>query len=528
MDKIELRIAEAHEWLAQDQYPHGEWGRCEATNPTDDVRDMETSRIKPNVFTSSQAILSLISTGYKNNKTYDSFFAWLQELRSENGYWTSASGSRFPSGKDRGWSEVKNIRHTAKVLDLLMLRDEFVPADAAIIHEILRSQCENGAFPQHSEGAPDVWSTAYVMNMIIRCLNAENIHKSLPRRIKTEDWALTLRSHLQRARAWLCSELSEKGLWCTNQRDQVWITEAILSEIGGDLLFHRPDICVKVADQLINAAAKRAVAVWSLLIVLPVLTSIQQKKVLKLVESTPNQEMPSDTFEVSSYLKLLWLAKCPHMLSYYLANAAGHESALNRWAAWDTTEYAAWCVTQANKEIRQGDVSLRESPANKAEAWVSVVHLLNTFKKQIEESRGWELLWNNDGEPRDERSVQVAFWNVARPLSDRKGFLVREPETGAGPVDFSFANGFHTQLHIEFKLASSSRLEHGLDVQLPAYMTATSVDSAFYVIVGYSEDDEKIFIELAEAFEKLNDRNPYIFISIVYVDAKRRVSASRR
>jgi hypothetical protein len=529
MDRIELKITEARDWLAQDQYPHGEWGRCEATNPTDDVRALELSRIKPNIFTSSQAVLSLLSTGFSKHESYKAFFSWLQELRSDNGYWTSAGGSRIPSGKNRGWSEVKNIRHTAKALDLLMLRGEFVPADAAIVHEILGSQCENGAFPQHPGSASDMWSTAYVINMIIRCLYSDNLHKSLPRKTKTEDWAVTLRSHLDRARAWLCSELSDQGLWCTDQKDPIWITEALLSEIGGDLSIHRPDVCEKVANQLLEPAAPgRAVAIWALLLVLPALSADQQRQVLQLVAEAHSQDMPVDTFDVSSYLKVLWLARCPHILSYYVGAAEGHESALTRWAPWDTTEYAAWCVTRANEELSQGNTPLREIPANKAEAWMSVTHLINAFRTQIEESRGWELLWNKDEKPRDERSAQIAFLNVAGPLAEKRGLLFREPETGAGPVDFSFANGFHIQVHLELKLASNSRLEHGLGVQLPSYMAGAGVDSAFYVVVGHNEDDQKTYIELSEKFRELKKKNPYIFISLVYIDAKRRASASKR
>lgn len=528
MEKLDLKILEAHDWLAHDQYPHGEWGKCEAFNPTDDFRDMEISRIKPNIFTSSQAVLSLLSTGFARHEIYEVFFRWLHGLRREDGYWTSASGSRIPSGRDRGWSEVRNLRHTSKALDLLMLTNEFVPADAAIVQEILDAQCENGAFAQHPGSVPDLWSTAYVMNMIIRCLHADNLHKSLPRKTTMDDWAVILRNHLDKARAWLCSELSEQGVWGIDQKDPLWITEALLSEVGGDLSIHRPDLCQKVAYRLLDRAAPdRALGIWGLLLILPVLSAQHQQRVLNLLDGAQSEKLPAYTFEVTSYLKVLWLAKCPHILSYYVRSATGHESALTKWAPWDTTEYTTWCIKMADTEQHRGSIRLHEMPANKAEAWLAVTYLINAFRIQIEQSRGWELLWSPDQKPRNERSAQIAFWNVAGPLTEGRGLLVREPETGIGPVDFSFANGFHTQVHLEFKLASNSRLEHGFGVQLPSYMAAADVDSAFYVVIGYDEEDSRTFRALYEKFSELKNKNPHIFISLEYVDARRRESASR-
>ena len=102
MSQFNLKLIKSQEWLVSDQYSHGEWGRCEVKNPTEAKRSFEDSRIKPNVFTSSQAILSLLTTGYKDKSVYDNFFSWLNKLRNVEGNWTSASGSLIPSGKYRG------------------------------------------------------------------------------------------------------------------------------------------------------------------------------------------------------------------------------------------------------------------------------------------------------------------------------------------------------------------------------------------------------------------------------------------
>jgi hypothetical protein len=106
-------------------------------------------------------------------------------------------------------------------------------------------------------------------------------------------------------------------------------------------------------------------------------------------------------------------------------------------------------------------------PASKVQAWAAVLHVLGEFRREVEFGRGWELLWNGS-KHREEKAVQVAFSTVARPLCTGMGVsMSREPETGRGPVDFSFNNGVRVRVHLEFKNTDSSRLMHGLDIQVP-------------------------------------------------------------
>lgn len=159
---VDANLARAREWLLSDQYSYGEWGRCESNDPTADLRDYSVSKIKPNLFISCQAALALESTGNEDRSSVVRFFDWLGKLRdSESGFWTSASGAQVPMGGFRGWSEVKNVRHTAKALDMYLLRGIFTPGDAPVLHQLLEFQANDGSFPQHPSGSSDLWSTAY-------------------------------------------------------------------------------------------------------------------------------------------------------------------------------------------------------------------------------------------------------------------------------------------------------------------------------------------------------------------------------
>ncbi len=97
-------------WLSQDQYEYGEFGKHEIVNPTDLPRTFEVSLMKPNIFSSLYAYYALASTGAVTEKTETALNGWLSNIRSEDGYWTSASGVLLPFDKSIGWARNKNLR----------------------------------------------------------------------------------------------------------------------------------------------------------------------------------------------------------------------------------------------------------------------------------------------------------------------------------------------------------------------------------------------------------------------------------
>jgi len=183
---------------------------------------------------------------------------------------------------------------------------------------------------------------------------------------------------------------------------------------------------------------------------------------------------------------------------------------------------------QANDMIERGVRHAVEAPATKAEIWLSVLHLVDEFRHEIEQQRGWENLWVSGEERRDERAVQVSFNTIVRPLARQLGIAMqREVETGRGPVDFEFGNGVAARVHVEFKLADHHHLMHGIEHQLPAYMRAENADSALFICVGFDDEDRRAFERVVAGAQTMQRENPDIFLRAEYIDAQRRSGASR-
>jgi hypothetical protein len=416
-------------------------------------------------------------------------------LRDDEGYWRSAAGSMVPIGGARGWSSTINIRHTAKCLDLLLLQERFRGSDAEVFQYVLRSQAADGSFPQVAGGHSDLWATAYVMNLLLRAQSDVAVRFTTPLREDPEHWHTELRTKLSRARDWMCSRLGSHGLWEIPGFDPQWTSRAVVAEIGGDLSINRPDVSSSVGNRLSERALTDLdpVSLWGLLLVLSSLREDLQANVVGAVGSINRKpDFEADTLTASCLLRLLRLSSDPSLLTYYKQRSLGHESCLPSWAPWAEDKYKKWCVRRAS-EARYQAGAISKNPKSKADAWAAVLSIIDAFRREVERGRGWELLWDGD-KHREERAAQVAFFTTARPLCAQLGILLsREPETGRGPVDFSFANGLRARIHVEFKLTDSSRLMHGLENQLPEYAVAEDVDSAIYVCVGFDDAGPKRF-----------------------------------
>lgn len=110
-------------------------------------------------------------------------------------------------------------------------------------------------------------------------------------------------------------------------------------------------------------------------------------------------------------------------------------------------DYEKWCVVNARLGLASGIRPIpTKAPKNDSDAWLSIVAIIEQFRHGIEYNRGWELLCS-DSYPRDENAIQVAFYNFVEPLTRNLGIrLIREPETGRGPVDFELSNGISTRV----------------------------------------------------------------------------------
>jgi hypothetical protein len=186
-----------------------------------------------------------------------------------------------------------------------------------------------------------------------------------------------------------------------------------------------------------------------------------------------------------------------------------------------------WYDAGANLAYAVAEPKLPETPD---EFCRFVESMLATFAKYVETHReGWENLWIDARTPRKERHVQAALRTFLFLICRAADIdLSAEPNTGRGPVDFKFSQGFRRKALAEVKLIRATAYWHGLDSQTPAYMEAEDASCAFYVSVGFRSSDltdsRKKLVE--EKSQKLSHRLG-VQITPIFVDARRKPSASK-
>lgn len=147
------------------------------------------------------------------------------------------------------------------------------------------------------------------------------------------------------------------------------------------------------------------------------------------------------------------------------------------------------------------------------------------FKKMIEDNRMSDLLYYQD-KFKGEKTVQRLFILMADAYCKISNIdLSPEDDYGMGPVDFKLSSGYRRKVLLEVKLAKSSQLMHGLEVQLPAYLKAESTTKGIYMVVMTDKNDEQI---VKNFWKKAAGSNlsKSLQENIIVIDARKRKSAS--
>ncbi|SRR6266508_16267 len=159
--------------------------------------------------------------------------------------------------------------------------------------------------------------------------------------------------------------------------------------------------------------------------------------------------------------------------------------------------------------------------------WIGA--LVDRFAHAVEHSDLWWVLWNDElPKPRKEKIVQAIagqMWALLCELADVD--ISREANMGRGPVDFKFSAGWKRRTLIEVKLMSSRKLRQGAEAQLPEYMNSERISCAYYVCVGFtddelSEDRKKRVRQMCEAYEAQSGYT----VTPRFIDARPKDSAS--
>ena len=154
----------------------------------------------------------------------------------------------------------------------------------------------------------------------------------------------------------------------------------------------------------------------------------------------------------------------------------------------------------------------------------TVQAVLEEFKELVEDNNLWELLWYGT-EPRHERAAQLLFFAVSNVLCAVNDVDI-SPETnsGGGPVDFKFSTGYRGRVLVEMKL-SKGQVVHGYQKQLERYKQAAKTEAGVFVVIDVGGMQGKL--RTIQRLQKEAETRGETVSKIVYVDAKRRKSASK-
>jgi len=156
---------------------------------------------------------------------------------------------------------------------------------------------------------------------------------------------------------------------------------------------------------------------------------------------------------------------------------------------------------------------------------VVVDTIIEQFRWLMEERDLWKEMWL-EAKHRNEKTAQRLFFAVASSYCRANGLdVTSEADTGNGPVDFKFVTGGPQKLLVEIKL-SSGTVEHGYTTQLPTYMAAEKADDGIFMVLDVGSLGKKLQKIQGHRRELLSGGKPAC--DIVYIDCKRRLSASKR
>lgn len=172
------------------------------------------------------------------------------------------------------------------------------------------------------------------------------------------------------------------------------------------------------------------------------------------------------------------------------------------------------------KEILK-EISLYKEDIEKKCSIDIVQEICNSFKGLVENNKLYDVLYTDDGKPRKEKIAQLLFLGVAEAYCRSNNLDVNpEVNSGRGPVDFKFSNGYDDRVLVEIKLTTNSQLIHGFNKQIEEYAKAEKTDKLIYLVIDNGGKEKGI--EKLKAMAKENQS-----IKLILVDAKPKLSASR-
>lgn len=151
--------------------------------------------------------------------------------------------------------------------------------------------------------------------------------------------------------------------------------------------------------------------------------------------------------------------------------------------------------------------------------------LCRYFKNLVENNKGYELLYSENGEIRSEKIVQRAFLLAISGLCELySADISPESNAGRGPVDFKISFGADKTV-IEIKLTSNQDTLHGFDVQIEEYAKAEKTDNKIFMMIDDGKHIQRVKSVNKSYEERLaKGENP---ATIICIDTRKKEPASK-
>lgn len=159
-----------------------------------------------------------------------------------------------------------------------------------------------------------------------------------------------------------------------------------------------------------------------------------------------------------------------------------------------------------------------------------------TVVHDCENGELWKSFWDKESSiPIDESAIQIVIHSIIRPWFLVKGIsLHREVRAGGGALDFlvsATVGGAAVSVAIELKRAHNPELDHGLQVQLPAYMADLRSSFGLFLVLWFRSEaypQPGKFRTISEVSAHLDALATNYSISVEVVDCSQRTSPSKR
>ncbi|MGJ0848330.1 hypothetical protein ACR77J_16690 [Tissierella praeacuta] len=179
------------------------------------------------------------------------------------------------------------------------------------------------------------------------------------------------------------------------------------------------------------------------------------------------------------------------------------------------------------KLTEKNPLDLKEVPKNSMDIALTIC---KKVKDLIENNKGSEILFDNNGKPRRENVAQRMFFFIASSYCESNNLDISpESDAGRGPVDFKMSRGLDKTI-VEIKLTSNTSAVHGYTTQIEEYAKAEKTQNKILLLIDNGKGSKRVSTLLdihREAKTKFRDDENIKIPELIIIDANPKDSASK-